>query len=128
MRRLRGGAYLGPRAPARIHAPGRAQLLERGAVEIGALGLPHRLPVPVETDRAQVLDLLPLVLGTRASAVKVLDSEQEAPAARAREQPGQQPGTQAAEVPPAAGARRGAAGGGRPRRRDDDRTCLSDAR
>ncbi len=62
VRRRCGFPDLGARAEARIQAAGALELRERFGVQLAALGLAHRLAVPVEPERAQVRELprLPL--------------------------------------------------------------------
>ena len=63
------------------------QLLHDLGVALAALGLEHRLLVPVELEPAQGVEDLLDVLGGRALAVGVLDPEQELAAAATGQQP-----------------------------------------
>jgi hypothetical protein len=63
-----------------------------------ALGLPHRRLVPVEAKRPEIVELAALVLGARTLRIEILDAHEKARRLRAREQPRDQRGAQAAEV------------------------------
>ena len=104
VRRLRGLPDLGPRAPARVHPALRLQPRQRVGVQLVALGLAHRLLVPVDPHGPQVGQLPRLVLAPGPLRVQVLDPQQEPRAQRARTQPGHQRGAQVARVQRARGA------------------------
>ena len=95
--RRRGGVEdLAPRAEARVHAAGVGEPVDGVVVEGAAIALSHDVAVPVDPERAQVVELL--FLGTGPDAVEVLDAHQERATRRPREQPGQQRGAEIADV------------------------------
>src|SRR3954469_10545027 len=85
---------LRPRAPARVDI----ELRERRLVQRGALGLARDRPIPVEPERHEIGELAVIELLAHAPAIKVFHPHEKAPAALAREQPGQQRSTQIPEM------------------------------
>src|SRR5258707_12548964 len=75
---------VGAGAEAGIDQPERAQLLERGGISRGALGLDDRWPIPCEAEPMQVLFNARNELGAAARPVEVFDPQQELTAALAR--------------------------------------------
>ena len=63
-----------------------------------AFGLAHRHSVPVDSQSGQIAELAVLELGPGALGVEVLDPDQEPRPLRAREQPRDQRGSQAAQM------------------------------
>ena len=91
-------ADLAPRAEAPVGQPGLGQARQRRPVELAALGLAHDLAVPVEADRAQIVELLGDEALPHAPRVEILDPDQERRPGCAREQPREQRRSQVAEV------------------------------
>ena len=105
-RAVRGGARradLGARAEALVEVARVAQAVDRLLVGLGARGLPDHLAVPVEADRAQVVQLALGRAGLHAALVEVLHPHEEAGAGAAGRQPREQ---RRAEVADVQGARR----------------------
>jgi hypothetical protein len=110
VRRRQGFADLGTGAVAGVQQAVGVQARERCRVVLGALGLAHDRPVPVEAERGEVGQLRVREPGPATRCIEVLDAHDEVRAARAGEQPGQQRGAQVAEVQDAR-RRRGVAAG-----------------
>ena len=120
MRRRGCFADLGARAVAGIQPSVGVEARERLVVELQALGLTDDRPVPVQPECGQVCELRRGHARPHPPVVEVLDAQQQPCALRAREQPRQQRGAQAAEMKRAR-RRRGVAAGGVQRAREANR-------
>ncbi len=110
---MRGGgrlADLGPGAEALVDKALGAELLDRLVVVAGASALARQLPVPVDPERAQVVELSGHELLAAPLAVEVLHPEQQLGVLGAGEEPGEDGRAEIAEVELAAGGGGVAAG------------------
>ena len=96
-------ADLGARAEALVEVARVAQAVDRVLVGLGARGLPDHVAVPVEADRAEVVQLPLGRAGLHPPLVEVLHPHEEAGAGAAGRQPREQ---RRAEVADVQGARR----------------------
>jgi len=91
-------------AKAGVEEPGRGQPVEAGAVILPMFGLPAHGHLPIEAKPTEILVDPSFELGAAALRVDILDAQQEAPLAAAREAKGQQRRIGVAQMQVARGA------------------------